>query len=94
MKYFHLSILIFGIFYITCVTGAGRVPLRCFDAPTQHYWNAGTSYNPIGQCVSLQCNSRGQRVQLSCPIISTEGCRKQPVNLRKPYPQCCPTCRK
>ncbi|XP_055389250.1 venom peptide HsVx1-like [Condylostylus longicornis] len=82
------------LIFTTCVsfTEAAATKPKCHDKNTNHYWDVGTEYRPVGQCVKYECKDNGVKQAITCPLNQAgSGCTKVDGNLRKQYPDCCPT---
>ncbi|XP_044263163.1 uncharacterized protein LOC123010373 [Tribolium madens] len=67
-----------------------RKPGGCFNEKVGHL-TAGAVVSMPGKCAEMTCDSTGWMEHISCGIValSRPNCVQKPVDLKKPYPECC-----
>uniref|UniRef100_A0A6M2E0N6 Putative single domain von willebrand factor type c n=1 Tax=Xenopsylla cheopis TaxID=163159 RepID=A0A6M2E0N6_XENCH len=94
------------IVLVTCSVALGAVyrtrpsihedhPEKCFYAPTNSFYSPGESFTVPNQCVQITCSATFSFYGTGCGTIgASDEFEIVPVDLSKPYPDCCPTIRR
>ncbi|XP_026470048.1 uncharacterized protein LOC113374010 [Ctenocephalides felis] len=70
-------------------------PEKCFYKPTNSFYSPGESFRAPNQCVLLTCTQDYSFAGSGCGSIgASDEFEIVPVDLSKPYPDCCPTIRR